>query len=840
MDTTLQTRMRRLLAILFLLISTCVGAQPLLEKQLTISFSEMSLLECLKVMDKQADIAFSFETRQIKQVGKLVNSSFTDASLSEVLSSILSNSELAFTEIRGQVCIHEKAKIDATDNNTVVISGYVRASDSHEELIGAAVYFPDLNLGETCNVYGFYSVSVPRGIHNFEISFLGMQSLSTKAVFSKDMVLNFELNNRAFTFDTAVVAGNTKAPPLSAATTLWELDANSIQEMPAFAGEKDALKALQFVPGVQNSADGTADFIVRGSSPGNNLILLDDAPVYNASHLLGIFSIFNPNAIKAMTLYKDGVPANFGGRSTSVLDIHMREGDSEQFHVEGELGVISAKLLLEGPIVKEKSAFIITGRRTYIDLLLPQSTDVNNLYFYDLTGKVNYKVNEKNRLFLSGYHGRDVARQGINSEWGNRTLSARWNHVFTNKIFSNFTAAYSDFELAEEMIDSTYSQRIQNGNFKYDFSYYHSTKSTFRFGIQNNLVRTSNTDNGEALLLKSTQSTGVETVGYALHEYDVNDKLSVNYGVRLPYYFEGENQDSASSIVAIQNKLAPEFRAEPRLSVRYKIKQNMAIKLAGMVSNQFYHVITNTLRYPNMTLWAPSSKDLKPQQVRQVSLGYFVASSDFSASANGYYKQMDGVVDFVSVHQITSSRFENMLRSGMGEGYGVELSVAKTSGRLTGQLGYTWSKTEFQIDGINEDEPFISPYDRTHYFTSHLKYSFGKKWSFTTNLLLYTGKAITLPNGTFETGGTVYPLFSERNGERLPNYQRLDIAFTRTLGLKRKKYSGELEFSIHNLLNHHNSTTLQFEQNADDPAQIVVKSTSYFPFFPGITYSFKF
>lgn len=748
-------------------------------------------------------------------------------------------------------------------------SGTIKDAESGEELIGATVKLKDQAIGTSTNEYGFFSITLPVGQYTFVITSIDFDKLELVVDLSSSVQKDIQLKPTQSTtkIEEVVIAAerpdaNVKDPIMG----VERLDPKDLAKIPVIFGEKDLIKTMQLLPGVKNAGEGGSGFYVRGGSADQNLILLDEAPVYNASHLLGFFSTFNSDAIKDVTLYKGNQPSNYGGRLSSVLDIKMNEGNSKRFNVSGGLGLISSKLNVEGPIVKDKASFLVTGRRTYADVFLKATKDYkdNKLFFYDLNAKLNYRINQKNRLFLSGYFGRDKLGLGdiFGIDWGNTTGTLRWNHIVNDKMFSNTSFIYSKYDYKINVsggdVDFSIRSQIQDLNLKQEFQYFLNTRNKIKFGA--NVIRHSITpgqvdaspESGiNAKRLKPTNT--FETALFVSNDWTVNEKLIVNYGLRgslLTVLGSGDemysyNPDGTVATTNIYTKgkiLKNYFNLEPRASFSWEYLKGQSIKGAYSRNTQNIHQVSNTTSGSPTDIWFSSSMNTKPGISDQVALGWFKNFLDNKLEFNTeiYYKVMQNQLDYRNgANEQANEKLEGEILAGDGRAYGIELLLRKKSGKFTGWIGYTLSKTERQIDGINDNNWYLAKQDRTHDISVVGIYDFNAKWSVSALFVFYTGNAVTFPSGKYQVDGESYFIYTERNGYRMPNYHRLDLAVTWNIK-NTSKFESSLNLSIYNVYARENAYSITFRTNEDDPNKTEAVQTTLFKLVPAITYNFKF
>ena len=750
------------------------------------------------------------------------------------------------------------------------LSGTVSDSTKGEELINATIKVKGQNIGTQSNEYGFYSITLPAGTYTFVFVTIGYDAKEATVDLTKNTQLNFKLvNSNEKIKEFAEV--NVSAKKLDQQLTdpimgVERLDPAAIAKIPVLLGEKDIIKTMQLLPGVKSAGEGNAGFYVRGGAADQNLILLDEAPVYNASHLLGFFSTFNSDAIKDAVLYKGNQPANFGGRLSSVMDIKMNEGNNKRFNVSGGVGVISSRLNVEGPIIKDKASFLISGRRTYVDMFL-KATDQfkeNKLYFYDLNAKVNYRINQKNRVFMSGYFGRDKLGLGdaFGINWGNATGTIRWNHIVNDKLFSNTSVIYSSYDyligISNEDVNFDIKSSIKDVNIKQEFQYFMNTRNKIRFGINaiHHGIIPGQIDASEGSginPLKLTTNKSIEAAAFVTNDWTVSEKFTVSYGLRLSTFSllgNGKNVYSYNSEGDVVDTMVYENNAfvktypvlEPRVSMSYLYSKSASIKAAYSRNAQYIHLISNTTTTSPTDLWIPSSLNTKPEVSDQVSLGWFknFKENSYELSVETYYKSMLNQIDYRNgANTQANELIEGELLYGIGRAYGVEVMLKKKSGRFTGWLGYTLARSERKIEGINNNEWYAAKQDRTHDISIVGIYDITPKLSISALFVYYTGNAVTFPSGKYTVGGTTQYLYTERNGYRMPAYHRMDLGVT-WLRKNTEKFESSWNFSIYNLYGRENAFTITFRQNEDNPNVTEAVQTSLFRWVPSVTYNFKF
>ncbi len=801
------------------------------------------------------------------------------------------------------------------DKEKFTISGYVKDASNGEYSIGASVYIKELKKGITTNQYGFYSLTVEKGTYHILIAYVGYASIEKEIVLDKDIRLSLDLSPSVFTTKEVEITAERSDKNVSSTTIgAVKLDMAEIKKMPAFMGEVDVLKTIQLLPGVKSAGDGNSGFYVRGGGPDQNLILLDEAVVYNASHLLGFFSVFNGDAIKSVNLIKGGMPAQYGGRLASVLDISMKEGNNKTFHTSGGIGVISSRLTVEGPIKKDTGSFIISARRTYIDVVArpfaKKDSPLKNgsgYYFYDVNAKANYRLSQKDRVFTSGYFGRDVmsfedkkSQFKLGISWGNSTAVARWNHLFSDKLFMNTSAIFTDYKFALNVVQTGFELKlfsgVQDWNGKVDFSYFPSVRHEVKFGA-NYIFHTfspisvsaksgdTNFDFG-----KAKKNKAHESAIYVSDEFDLTDKIKINAGLRYSYFmqvgpFDRYITDSINTSKIIDtihydaNQKVKDYGGlEPRLNIRYELNSKSSIKASYTYNLQYIHLASLSALTLPIDTWTPSSQLVNPQKGTQYSLGYFrnFSENKYETSVEGYYKTMKNQIEYKEGALPTddaNNNADNQYTFGKGWAYGVELFIKKRFGKFNGWLGYTLSYTKRQFANINLGKEYFAKYDRRHDASLALNYDLNKKWTFAMVWVYGTGNAITVPVAYYFVDGNFVTEYGERNAFRMPAYHRMDISATYTADRSKrlenrkvrltkryerkgkdvstikipkswaKNYESSWTFSIFNVYNRHNPYIVFFATQgtlANEDYKITAKKLYLFPILPSITWNFKF
>ena len=767
------------------------------------------------------------------------------------------------------------------------ISGTVYDNKGNETLIGATIYFPDLSVGTTTNEYGFYSITISKGTHNISVSYLGFSDESKIIELNNKTSFDFYLSERSQALDEVVIQTDIEKINIkSTQMSVNKLTSKTIKQIPVVLGESDIIKSIILLPGVTSAGEGASGFNVRGGAADQNLILLDEAIVFNSSHVFGFFSVFNPDVIKDVKLFKGGIPSKYGGRLSSVLDIYQKEGNNKDFKLTGGIGLISSRILAEGPLKKEKSSFLIGGRSSYAHLFLPLIDNDNKAYFYDLNTKVNFRLNKKNNIFLSAYFGKDVF--GINNsfinKYGNAVTNIRWNHLYSDKLFSNLSLIYSDYfyGLILDFVGFEWDSGITNINFKYDFNHYLKDNLKLNYGINNIYTKFNageifpNRDDSGIIPFKLTEKFANEFALYFETDHNISEKFSLKYGLRFSNFtrlgqdelniYENDNPliynqqlqkyEPATAAGIISYKRSDILKSfnnfEPRLSLSYLLNSESSIKASFNKMAQYLHLLSNTSSPTPLDIWVPSGPFIKPQLLDQYAVGYFrrIKDGDFSLETEFFYKDVKNRIDYINgANLVANNEIETVILNGKSRAYGLEFLFRKNEGKLKGWLAYTLSKSEQLTSGRNISEPGINngewyntPYDKTHDLSVNAGYELSSKWKFNTNFLLQTGQPTNYPVGQYEFQGLNVPIYNDnqRNANRLPTYHRLDLSATLTpVKNNNRDLQAEWVFGIYNIYNRKNAASIAFSRNTETSANEAIK-TSIFGIVPSITYNFKF
>ncbi len=775
------------------------------------------------------------------------------------------------------------AKVDRMTPNKATLSGTVTEEGTGETMLNVNVVIKELNTGTVTNAYGFYSITLPIGSYSVQYSSIGYETIEKIVDLQENVKLNLSLRQQGEELDAIVIESDverlsTKSPQMS----VNALSIETIKKIPVVLGETDLVKALTLLPGVTNAGEGASGFNVRGGAADQNLVLLDEATLYGSDHLFGFFSVFNPDAIKDLKLYKGGIPARYGGRVSSVLDIYQRDGNKKRFSGTGGIGLVASRLLFEGPIIKDKASFLVGGRSSYAHLFLPLFDIDNTAYFYDLNAKVSFTLDENNRLYMSSYFGRDVFEVNnlFGNVFGNSFVNLRWNHLFNDKWFSNASIIYSDYNYGLELdfVEFVFDSGITNLNAKYDLTHYISDKAKIRYGLNSiyyefdpgkiTPTTPSSAVNRRQLIKKYAWENGI----YADGSLSLSDRINIDAGLRIST-FNRLGQESLNIYaddqpllynqqLGIYEKAEPIgtfasdrsttlesfVNLEPRFSIAYSLDDQTSIKASYQRINQYIHLISNTNAPTPFDLYAPSGTFIDPQQGDQVAAGFFKNINDYSLEAEVFYKEVDNRLDYIDgADLIANDAVEQILLSGKARAYGLELLLRKNEGNLQGWIAYTLSKSEQRTPGRTADEPGINngewynaAWDKTHDLTITSSYDWNKKWDFGANFTLQTGPPVTFPNGQYNFDGQFVPTFESRNSSRLPAIHRLDLSATYTPHPERTKgWQSSWVFSLYNVYNRRNAASISFGENEDTNRNEATR-LSIFGIVPAVTYNFKF
>jgi outer membrane receptor protein involved in Fe transport len=751
------------------------------------------------------------------------------------------------------------------------VSGTVKDAKTGETLIGAnVILYAQKPAGTLSNSYGFFSINAEEGQYKMVVSFSGYQPDTVTVVLDKNISIPVNLQTTKAQLQEVVVSSRKKNENISKPLMgVEKLNMAEVNKLPVLFGERDVMKSIQLMPGYKSAGEGNSGFNVRGGGTDQNLILLDEAPVYNASHLLGFFSTFNSDAIKDVSVYKGGMPAQYGGRLSSVVDIKMKDGNAKKLDMSGGIGLIASRLNITGPIVKDKGSFMISARRTYADVFLKLIKDTGQgkrtLYFYDVNLKANYKLGKKDRVYLSGYFGRDILGLGetFNADWGNKTATLRWNHIFGNSLFSNTSLIYSNYsyQIKVKAGNDKYKilSKIEDFNFKQDFDWSAGNKSKIRFG--GNIIK-HNIAPGAITAVTATAGSSkpvqdrysIESAVYVSHEWKATDNLEIIYGLRASnlsvkgpgnfYTYDKQGNTISTKKYEKGKKVVSYFNLEPRFSASYKLNDYTSVKASYNRNVQNLHLLTNATSGSPTDVWLPSTNNVKPEISDQVAIGFYknILYGEYEFSSEAYYKTMQNQIDYRNAaNTFGNDNIESELLYGSGRAYGIELMLRKKTGRLTGWVGYTLSKVEKKFNEIDNGKYFNARQDRKHDISIVGMYELNKRWSVSATWVYNTGNAVTFPSGKYQANGQTVFLYTERNGYRMPAYHRLDLGATlEARKNKSRRYQSSWTFGIYNAYARENAFTINFRDKKDDATKTEAVRTALFKIIPSVTWNFKF
>lgn len=851
--------MRQLVFVLFILLSSIGIGQDILDQPISIKFNHPEIEKCLVQLQKESGIPFSYNSKQIHTFTTTASKKFDKTPLREILDELFVNTPLQYKEIGNQITIYALS----SSANSFVISGYIRDKKSGEELIGARVYFPDYQIGCISNSYGYYALEINAGPTQVRVTSLGMQPIVETLDLTQDLILNFELTDDTTTLTIVIIEADSLKK--SAETiNLNQIDKTiitplAISRVPAAIGERDLLRHLQQLPGVQPANNGGANFQVRGSGTGNNLILIDEIPIYHPTHLLGLYSIINTDALKSASFYKDYIPLEYGTRSASVLQILTKEGDLNKHHISGGISGFMGRLNVEGPIVKKQASFYFSGRfSTFPGALLSilGSQQLGSPSFYDLNGKINMRINSNNRIYFTGYFGRDELQDSTSLyKWGNVAASFRWNHIINTKTFSNLSVTHSEFAYGfnrfNGLINGNFGQKVVTDKINYDITKFYSNSIKLNYGASLAFLRTSKgnfTDDANLFLQRQASENGI----YASIEKTFNRKLSLKGGIRIPFSFHIGTGDTTSyinsnftlsQVIYQKNKVYdPFFFIDPRVVLTYRLDEKNTFQFSAMITSQNTHIINYVNYFLPIEIWTPSTNYLKPERNYHISFGGTRQEKNAQISVIIYGKHARNILDYASPIFTASTDIESNLLAGTLTVFGGEFMLNyRFTSWYSATFSYAYTYTQQNINGINADLPYVAPNDRPHYISVSQYFNLSKKWQLTTNFIAHTGTAVTLPNGQFILDGTAFPLYSSaRNSERLPSFRRFDISLKRQLGVQKNKTNWDLIFTITNFFGRYNPSVAFVEQDPLDASNLLLRGIDYSPLMISANLNFHF
>jgi hypothetical protein len=783
------------------------------------------------------------------------------------------------------LCAFSEASIafKVPEEQKYTISGKIKGARDGEDLIGATVQVKGQSIGTVTNVYGFYSLTLPQGSYTLTVSYIGYTTVEKYVLLTAHSTLNFELDEEAQSMQEVVIsAEKADANVTEMKMSTIQLKMDQVKQLPPLFGEPDVIKVVQMQPGVLSAGEGTSSFFVRGGAADQNMILIDEAPIYDASHLFGLFSVFNADIIKSAELYKGGIPAQFGGRLSSIMDVRVKDGNSRKLSGSAAVGLLAAKVSLEGPLLRDKASFILAARRSYAGYYLRFAPDEeqreNNVYFYDYNAKMNFTLSEKSRLFVSAYLGRDVFKFGndFRMDWGNATTTLRWNYIFNKRLFVNTTGIFSNFDyaltLSDDVMGFKWTSTIREYTIKQDYNYYLNPSNTISFGFFSSYKTYEPgmfVPKGVNSIFSSSKMealNGLDQAVYISNKQDITERLGLEYGVRMSVFsnvgpqtvYKYKDPADIRNVVRMDSTVYGKgafvktyVNPEPRLSMRYVLNEQSSVKASfNRMAQNAHQMITGTTPLP-VSIWLPSNSYVKPQIADQVAAGYFrnFYGNRFETSAEVYYKKMKNVLDFAdNANVFFNPDIATVLRPGTSDSYGLEYLVRKTSGPLQGWLSYTWSKTTRSIPGVNQNTTFPASYDRRHAFSLAATYTLSSRWSFGGNWVYSTGRPITVPSGKYQYRHYLVDEYTSRNGYRLPDFHRLDLSATlKSKTIPNRKWSSELNISLYNVYNRKNPFTVFTRAKQDSNGNTIEGTTEkeavmiyLFPVLPSVSYSIHF
>ena len=858
---------------LLLNFALAYGQNDLLNHKVTLHVKNATLDSVLEMITQQTGVNFSYSNQSI-QSERTISIIAEDKPLTEVLNEISEKLHLQFKEVKDQVVI-KAAKEKPAEEEKFTISGHVRDAETGESLPGATIWDPTSQSGTISNNYGFYSLTLPRGSYGLQYSYVGFEQQLLQIDLQENMRKDVGMALNAALLGEVTITTDEKLETIEKSQmSKIRVNPATLNTLPEFAGEVGLIKSLQTFPGIKTHSDGSAFFFVRGGNKDQNLILIDEAPVYNPAHLFGYYSVIIPDVAKEINIYKADMPIEKGDRLSSVIDVQTKDGNLHNFGMTGVLNPLIHRFAIEAPIVKEKSSVFASYRHSNFRWLYRLANADAALYLFDLNFKLNWKLSKNDRLYYSFFYGKDnFTNQRINEtggiRWYNFTSTLRWNHIYNSRLFSNltlYTSTYNYNLLADATI---WESEINNVTINYDFSYFINPETSLRFGINQtfhdfnpgNLTA----DENNPYIPKVSGSKAAKTVFYVNREHNINENWSWKIGARMPIWtmqgpaviYQFDSSYNVTDTLTFQEKDAIKtfVNLDPRLSLKYRISKNASFKLSWGIYHQYLNLISNSISpFTSFEIWMPSGTNIKPQRANQFAIGInkFLEKQKVEFVAEAYYKKMFNQVDYEPhANILLNPLFEGELRFGTARAYGLELSLRRTEGRLTGWISYTYSRVFKKIDGLNEGNEFPAYYDRPNDFSIFLSYHLSKRVNISANWTYYTGSAITTPIGFYSYNGSTIPLYGEKNNDRLPDYHRLDVALAWMLNKPGNNFQHSLSFAIYNFYNRHNPVSVNFNKVETKEGKFVVPANLYgtqdvmvtqkylLGIMPSITYKFK-
>ena len=844
-----------------------------------------SLEKVILKIEKLGDVRFSYSSK-LNNLNKKINITAKNQTIKQILDDILPENNIEYLVVENHIVLKKaRKKLRNNKNQKFAINGYIKDKKNGEIIIGVNIFTDGAEYGTVTNTYGFYSITLPAGAYILNYSFIGYQNIHKKIELNKDIEFSLDLDEIDFDInEVEIIASDDDMYIESNQLSEMKFSPQVLSQLPGFVGDVDIIKSLNTIPGISSYGDGSTLFYVRGGNSDQNLVLIDEAIIYNPTHLFGFFTALAPNSIKDVKIYKGDFPARYGGRLSSVVDIRSKDGNMKRLGFAGSLGLFTTNLSIEGPIVKDKSSFFISGRRSNLDWLNNYTgTDHTfNFKFYDFHTKLNFKFNNNNRLYFTLYKGNDDYSRFTNSaintygiSWDNTVGTLRWNHIFNNKLFSNTTlnfSRYNYFLHISREENNYWNSSIRNYTLKSDFTYYLNPKNTIRAGfeISNHYYNPGNIHFSDDEIQQNApvipRYYSNEYTFYLSNKQELSKKFSVRYGLRLPirqnigpttvYSFDSHYNVNGKEEIEKNVIYSSFILPEPRINVKYQINKRTAFKASYNRCVQFMQILTNsTSPFTSLEVWVPSGPNIEPQKLDQFALGYFhqVFKNDGFFSVESFYKKFYNQIDYADhPNMLYNPLIEGELRFGEAWAYGIEFLFRKTKGDLTGWIGYTYSRTFKKINDINDDKIFPSFYDRPHDLSISLSYKAGKRWAFSANWFYISGGAISTPTGFFENNGYIVPVYGEKNNDRLPDYHRLDLSVNYKFSKPEKRFQHSLLLTLYNALGNENPFAINFNKiinsnekfvvpfNFAKPYELVPSSLSVSGFIPSINYNFSF
>ncbi len=858
---------------LLLLAALPAVAQTIPDVKISLAATRLSLADVLEEISQKSKIRFSYNPKRIQSDQKITYQA-TDKSFTAVLDELANQYDFQYSFVEDQIILKPSKKSERPSEQTVILSGYIKDSSTGEALIGSTIYINELQAGTAANAYGFFSLNIPKGKYEVSVSFIGYKSLQILIDLQTSLREDVLLSEEPPVLEEIIVIGKPDADVEEIQVSKTNVKPRTVEQRPALFGEMDVIKSLESVPGIKLQSDGSTFYYVRGGARDQNLVLIDDSPIYNPSHLLGLFSTIIPDAITDINIYKGDMPASFGGRLSSVLDIHTKKGNDQHTQVWGNVGLISTKLGVEGPLKKDVSSFLVSGRFSRLRWLFKNfDENLRQFRFHDLTGKMNFKLNSKNRIFFSFYTGSDNYFSGNNGiSWTNTAGTFRWNHLLTERLFLNTTlsaSGYDYFLYTDVSKNQRWNSHISNLNLKTDFSYFIKPQNelTFGLGLNGYNFNPGNIQQGSSNTQVSNQSVrnSIEFILYGNHEVTLSKKWGLKYGVRISSWtntgeaFEFKFDDNRNPVDTLFFKAGDAYNrylnAEPRVTIQYSLNKQSSLKASYARNVQNVHLISNSISpFTSLDVWLPSSFNIKPQISDQVTLGSYhqVANTGISLVTELFYKKMYRQIDYEThAETLLNPLLERELRFGTANAYGIELQAKKDEGRLRGLLGYSYARAKRQFADLNEGRIFNAFSDRPNQFTVTLAYDITLRWTIGMNWTFLTGAPYSAPVSFYSYNGLEVPIYGQKNNARLPDYHRLDISGTLRLNKSmEKKFQHNITFSIYNFYGRKNALYVNYNKTQlgvtdfKIPTNLLeseqaISQFYLFQFTPSVSYNFK-